>query len=656
MPSLVGNKPNQVPTNGDLGTLAFQDSNAVNITGGVVDVSAGTAALPTLGTTGDPNTGVFFPAADTVAVATNGVEVIRLDSTGNLGLGVTPSTWASGYKSLEVGGIGNALVSNGGTDTRLYMNTYYNASANNTYARTGAAALYAMVSTGQHQWFTAPSGTAGTTPTFTQAMTLNASGNLSIGTTTSQAPLQIAKDGIASGAGWTSVLKATDSANNKGIDFGYDASSQTSIIVANTASTASNLAFWTYTGSAWGERMRINSAGNLGLGTTPSAWGVGKAIELGGVGAGLWNAGTAGDIFLTSNAYYNAGWKYAATNASTYYEQNAGVHRWSNAPSGTAGNAITFTQAMTLDANGNLLIGGTTGTTVSPDIRIILTTTTGAYMQFARSTGSGGAAIGTSGSTFAVFTYTGATGSEVYTQRTFVHASGGYSVGNSTDPGVGRIQAGSTPGTGQGTATPNYISSDSTFGNNAAGSNGNLKFILFNTSAANSNYGLGLSSGLFEFTTGIAGTFGWYVNGATPTRVMALDASGNLTIGGATAIKSSGTTWTNPSDIRLKDNVTDYSKGLAELMQVNVKEWTYNGKGGTTEGMKGLGVIADEVMTVLPDTVDTYQAKLNAKDKNDTDIKKFDATEITWLMLNAIKEQQAMIDELKAKVAALEAA
>jgi hypothetical protein len=34
MPSLIGNKPNQVPSNGDLGTLAFQDANAVNITGG----------------------------------------------------------------------------------------------------------------------------------------------------------------------------------------------------------------------------------------------------------------------------------------------------------------------------------------------------------------------------------------------------------------------------------------------------------------------------------------------------------------------------------------------------------------------------------------------------------------------------------------------
>ena len=113
MASLIGNNSNQVPTNGDLGTMAFQDASSVNISGGTVDVSAGTAALPSLGTTGDPNTGVFFPAADTVAVATNGVEVVRVTSAGNIGIGT--SSIASGYK-LDVNGAinvsGNVKLTN----------------------------------------------------------------------------------------------------------------------------------------------------------------------------------------------------------------------------------------------------------------------------------------------------------------------------------------------------------------------------------------------------------------------------------------------------------------------------------------------------------------------------------------------------------------
>jgi hypothetical protein len=91
-------------------------------------------------------------------------------------------------------------------------------------------------------------------------------------------------------------------------------------------------------------------------------------------------------------------------------------------------------------------------------------------------------------------------------------------------------------------------------------------------------------------------------------------------------------------------------------MQVRVCEWEYNGKGGTVQGMKGLGVIADEIMTVLPNTVQNYKAKLNAEDEEVTEIKKFDATEITWLLVKTVQEQQATINALTARVAALEAA
>lgn len=133
-----------------------------------------------------------------------------------------------------------------------------------------------------------------------------------------------------------------------------------------------------------------------------------------------------------------------------------------------------------------------------------------------------------------------------------------------------------------------------------------------------------------------------------------IDSAGALILVGSTAQKATGTTWSNPSDQRLKTNIMDYPKGINELMQVRVREWEYNGKGNTTAGMAGLGVIADEVMTVLPNTVDTYDAKLDEADEETTAIKKFDATEITWLLVKAVQEQQAIITALETRIAALE--
>jgi len=135
---------------------------------------------------------------------------------------------------------------------------------------------------------------------------------------------------------------------------------------------------------------------------------------------------------------------------------------------------------------------------------------------------------------------------------------------------------------------------------------------------------------------------------STPTERMRIDSSGSLILAGSTAQKASGTTWSNPSDTRLKDNKQNYTKGLKELLQINVKTWEWNGKAGTTQGDVGIGVIADEIETILPNTIDTYKAKLNEDDTEETDVKRFDATEITWLLLNSVQEQQAIIEELKA--------
>jgi hypothetical protein len=113
------------------------------------------------------------------------------------------------------------------------------------------------------------------------------------------------------------------------------------------------------------ERMRLDASGNLGLGVTPSAWGsIFKVLQ---VGAGASYVGGRTDsvagrqVWLGTNSYYNGtNWIYGVSQPAAQYYQNDGSHIWNTAVSGTAGNTISFTQAMTLDASGNLLVGTTT--------------------------------------------------------------------------------------------------------------------------------------------------------------------------------------------------------------------------------------------------------------------------------------------------------
>ena len=100
----------------------------------------------------------------------------------------------------------------------------------------------------------------------------------------------------------------------------------------------------------------LDASGNLGLGVVPSAWNAAfRAMQISNFGIMVSNAG---NTYQLSNAYFDGSYKYLSTNYSAKYEMVAGQHAWYNAPSGTAGNTVTFTQAMTLDASGNLNIAG----------------------------------------------------------------------------------------------------------------------------------------------------------------------------------------------------------------------------------------------------------------------------------------------------------
>jgi hypothetical protein len=134
---------------------------------------AGTAALPAITTTGDTNTGMFFPAADTIAFAEGGTESMRIDSNGFLmGAGNTSSTnfglnWGGGRTTTAfncaqiAGAFMGASGSGGGVDYPYVGYGFYTTSTNGTYKYSGADVVSAIRYSGTIQTYTGVSGTAG---------------------------------------------------------------------------------------------------------------------------------------------------------------------------------------------------------------------------------------------------------------------------------------------------------------------------------------------------------------------------------------------------------------------------------------------------------------------------------------------------------------
>jgi len=142
-------------------------------------------------------------------------------------------------------------------------------------------------------------------------------------------------------------------------------------------------------------------------------------------------------------------------------------------------------------------------------------------------------------------------------------------------------------------------------------------------------------------------------NAANTITLLASFGNGDFEIGGSNATKASGTAWINPSDSRLKENIQPYSKGLNELLLINPKVWNYNKASGVSDTTtKHVSPIAQELAEVMPEMVLQYVGKLNGKDTN---LLSIDGSDYTMLLINAVKEQQTIIQELKARITALEA-
>jgi len=134
------------------------------------------------------------------------------------------------------------------------------------------------------------------------------------------------------------------------------------LVSVDTAVTDNSIARYDgTTGKLQNSGVIIDDNGNIGISTTPSAWRTQqKAIEIGL--AALSNFNGLENATLSANMYVNSSnqFLYKNNGYASYYSQSGSLHEWYTSPSGTAGNVIPFTNAMTLNNNGNLLVGTST--------------------------------------------------------------------------------------------------------------------------------------------------------------------------------------------------------------------------------------------------------------------------------------------------------
>jgi hypothetical protein len=121
------------------------------------------------------------------------------------------------------------------------------------------------------------------------------------------------------------------------------------------------------------------------------------------------------------------------------------------------------------------------------------------------------------------------------------------------------------------------------------------------------------------------------------------------------AAKPTSSAWTVVSDKRVKTNIRPYETGLQELLQIEPKVFDYNGKAGFDAKIKNnIGIIAQEVKDIIPETVKTYEAKLNENDEENTELYNFDGHALTFALINSVKELSAKIESLETKIQTLE--
>jgi hypothetical protein len=573
----------------------------------------------------------------------DGTEAMRIDSSGNFGLGVVPKSSSSPtWQHIQFGGTGN-LVSrkaDATVDAMFASNYYVNASEQDSYITTGAAARM-FFNDNVIRFDQAASGTGGSVISWSEAMRIDSSGNVGIGATAPGAKLDL--------SGTNRVQLRTDdsfpemrSMNTTGSAFkelglnGLDLR----FLISNT------------------EKARLDSSGRLGLGTSSPE----KALH---INSGTSNIGvrvessdaTASIEFMDSGTTGSLQSARVGGISNDFFVQTNGTERMridssgrvlvgqsSNTGSANADNLVVGTGS---GNNGLTILSGTSngGTLAFADSDadedgFISFNHASQFMQFGtaaseamRIDSSGRLGLGTSSPATPLHISTNV---QAVAQLESAHANGSYAIWAVGGTKFGDV--GSNKGiSGSGNTTDFMIASRSTYplllGTGSTermriDSSGNL---LVGTTSTG---GDGIS--LLPRFSGSATTSQIRFNrGDSLITGIALQFMNNTASVGSISYNSTATTYNTSSDQRLKDNIVDAPSASDDIDAIQVRSFDWIADGSHQK----YGMVAQELQSVAPEAV--------TEGETEDDMMGVDYSKLVPMLVKEIQSLRARVAQLE---------
>jgi hypothetical protein len=342
-----------------------ESADTLEVSGTVV-AAAGTALLPSITTTGDLNTGMWFPAADTIAFSEGGVEALRIDSSGNVGIGTSSPTGKLDLFSNVTSSTISTLTfsaNNSVLAKKDYVQFVPDIQFNSATSEGGGYTLKVLQQGAYKNSIVAAGITNNSSnylafSTTSEAIRIISSGNVGIGTTSPSVTLHVKSANPVFGLETTGTVSAggtvySELKDSTGTVFTSGFAGLANCYQFSTIAAAGFMRFLT---GAQVEALRIDSSGNVGIGTSSPA----AKLHVEGTNAVMASTGLVTVQATTSGA--DVGGQITFQNNTARRAAIAGRQEASDAIAGylqfgTRGTSGDITERMRIDSSGNVGIG-----------------------------------------------------------------------------------------------------------------------------------------------------------------------------------------------------------------------------------------------------------------------------------------------------------